>query len=260
MGGVGRLRLRRPRAPTAIAGKTRQAFANGFLGVASFGRSTFATVGRGDAGRPRGDRAARWPRISSTALRRARARGGAAGRAGRRPRSCVELCREAPINTVFTVRRTWDAGGQIKEEFRTIRPPTGEPLHAKIWTVVDDEAVTSGNRPACTCSSAAPRAGSRSRRSSCAPTTRGPRCTRSRPRARRRCALHEDLMADPFRPVDGGRGSRRWPTRRPRTTTAGAGLPRRAGARRHHRGRLSAADAPGQASPFRRCSSTRWCT
>jgi hypothetical protein len=40
---------------------------------------------------------------------------------------------------VFTVRRRWDAAGQIKEEFRTIRPPTGEPLHAKVWTVIDDE-------------------------------------------------------------------------------------------------------------------------
>ena len=43
----------------------------------------------------------------------------------------LELARDAPINTVFTVRRTWDAQGRIKEEFRTIRPPTGEPLHAK---------------------------------------------------------------------------------------------------------------------------------
>ena len=31
-------------APEAIVGKARQAFANGFLGLASFGRSTFATV------------------------------------------------------------------------------------------------------------------------------------------------------------------------------------------------------------------------
>jgi hypothetical protein len=51
-----------------------------------------------------------------------------------------DLCRDAPINTVFTVRRTCDAQGQIKEECRTIRPPTGDPLHAKLWTVVDDEA------------------------------------------------------------------------------------------------------------------------
>ena len=50
----------------------------------------------------------------------------------------LDLCRDAPINTVFTVRRTRDAQGQIKEEFRTIRPPVGEPLHAKVWTVVDE--------------------------------------------------------------------------------------------------------------------------
>ena len=53
-------------------------------------------------------------------------------------RFVLDLCRDAPINTVFTVRRTRDAQGQIKEEFRTIRPPTGEPLHAKVWTVVDE--------------------------------------------------------------------------------------------------------------------------
>jgi len=45
-----------------------------------------------------------------------------------------------PINTVFTVRRRLAPGGEIKEEFRTIKPPSGEPLHARIWTVVDDEA------------------------------------------------------------------------------------------------------------------------
>ncbi len=36
-------------APGSLAGKSRQAFANGFLGVASFGRSTFATVAEATA-------------------------------------------------------------------------------------------------------------------------------------------------------------------------------------------------------------------
>jgi hypothetical protein len=124
--------------PDKIAGKTRQAFANGFLGIASLGRSTFATVAEATAadleaieqglaahfvaalGAPGLDAA--WP--------------AAKGEAG----FVLELCREAPINTVFTVRRRWDGDGQIREEFRTIRPPAGEPVHAKIWTTVDDEA------------------------------------------------------------------------------------------------------------------------
>jgi hypothetical protein len=47
----------------------------------------------------------------------------------------AELCRDALVNTVFTVRRVFDAAGRIKEEFRTITPPAGEPRHARIWTV-----------------------------------------------------------------------------------------------------------------------------
>jgi hypothetical protein len=124
-------------APNSITGKSRQAFAYGFLGLVSLGRSTFATVAEAAAadlgqieqvlarhfvwtcGAPNED-AARIAAVEETSFVR-------------------ELCRDAPINTVFTVRRTWDAQGQIKEEFRTIRPPMGEPLHAKIWTVVDDD-------------------------------------------------------------------------------------------------------------------------
>ena len=44
-----------------------------------------------------------------------------------------------PINTVLTVRRVRGDDGVIREEFRTIRPPTGEPLHTRIWTIENDE-------------------------------------------------------------------------------------------------------------------------
>ena len=37
-------------APAEVTGKTRQAFANGFLGLASFGRSTFAAVAEAKPG------------------------------------------------------------------------------------------------------------------------------------------------------------------------------------------------------------------
>jgi hypothetical protein len=122
----------------AIAGKARQAFANGFLGVTSFGRSTFATVAE-----------ATLPDLEEIERRLAEHFVSAHGAPGleealppgrEEAAFVVELCRNVAVNTVFTVRRTWDARGQIKEEFRTIRAPTGEPLHAKIWTVVDDEA------------------------------------------------------------------------------------------------------------------------
>ncbi len=65
----------------------------------------------------------------------------AAELAAREEISFVEsLCCDVKVGTVFAVRRTWDSEGRIKEEFRTIAPPTGPALHARIWTVVNDEA------------------------------------------------------------------------------------------------------------------------
>jgi Family of unknown function (DUF6505) len=125
-------------APNSLAGKSRQAFANGFLGVASFGRSTFAAVADATA--------ADLDQIEQALAHHFISTGGAPNEAAARSAAAEEtlfvseLCRDVSVNTVFTVRRTWDAQGQIKEEFRTIRPPTGEPQHARIWTVVDDEA------------------------------------------------------------------------------------------------------------------------
>jgi hypothetical protein len=120
----------------ALTGKMRQAFANGFLGLASFGRSTFATVAEAtDA-----DLATAEDALARHLVDAHGAPGlNAALPAAREELQFVlDLCCGAPINTVFTVRRTRDAAGEIKEEFRTIRPPTGGPLHARVWTVVDD--------------------------------------------------------------------------------------------------------------------------
>lgn len=124
-------------APGSLTGKARQAFANGFLGVASFGRSTFAAVADASA--------ADLEAIEQALARHFVSVYGAPDEAAARAAAAeetafvAELTLDAPINTVFTVRRTWDADGRIKEEFRTIRPPTGEPQHARIWTVVDDK-------------------------------------------------------------------------------------------------------------------------
>jgi hypothetical protein len=119
-----------------MAGKTRQAFANGFLGLASFGRSTFAVVAEATP--------ADMEAIEEILTEHFIAAYGAPGleaaslAAREETRFVRELCSDAPINTVFTVRRTWDSAGEIKEEFRIIRPPAGEPPHAKVWTAVDD--------------------------------------------------------------------------------------------------------------------------
>ena len=120
----------------ALVGKTRQAFANGFLGLTSFGRSTFATVGEVTPADLEGVEHAL--ALHLVAQHGAPQLEAALPAAKEEVRFVLDLCRDAPINTVFTVRRTRDAQSQIKEEFRTIRPPTAEPLHAKVWTVVDD--------------------------------------------------------------------------------------------------------------------------
>lgn len=126
------------RQPGDIAGKERQAFANGFLGLASFGRSTFAsvaemsgeeraTVERALAGHLVADYGAP---DEETALPAAR----------EEVEFVIGLCADSLINTMFTVRRHFDGEGHIREEFRTIQAPSSQPLHSRIWNVVDDEA------------------------------------------------------------------------------------------------------------------------
>jgi hypothetical protein len=124
--------------PDELTGKTRQAFANGFLGVASFGRSTFATVAEGGGA----DRAEIEARLADHFVARCGAPSREAALAAAREEVdfIADLSGGTLINTVFTVRRTRTAEGATKEEFRTIRPPAGEPTHARIWTAVDDDA------------------------------------------------------------------------------------------------------------------------
>ena len=125
-------------AANSLAGKSRQAFSNGFLGVSSFGRSTFVTVA--DAAAP--DLEVIEHALSRHFIACYGAPDETAARAAAMEETSFvrDLCGEAPINTVFTVRRTWDTQGRIKEEFRVVRPSAGEQLHARIWAVSDDEA------------------------------------------------------------------------------------------------------------------------
>ena len=123
-------------APDSLSGKARQAFANGFLGVESFGWSTFGTVAT--ATTTDLDEIERALAHHFIAFYGAPDEAAARSAGAEETKFIRELCDEVPINTVFTVRRTWDGRGRIKEEFRQIRPPAGEPPHAKIWTIVDD--------------------------------------------------------------------------------------------------------------------------
>jgi Family of unknown function (DUF6505) len=120
----------------ARTGKVRQAFANGFLGLTSFGRSTFATVSE-----IMPDELAHAERALARHFVDAY---GAPGLSAALPEAqaeigfAIDLCQDIPINTVLTLRRVVDDGGQIREEFRTINAPTGEPQHARIWTITDE--------------------------------------------------------------------------------------------------------------------------
>ena len=124
-------------ADEQIKGKTRQAFANGFLGVPSMGRSTFATVAKVDDD----ERDELEMLLAQQLVERfgAPSLEVALSAAKDEVAFAQELCADKPINTVFTVRRLIGKDGQFREEFREIKPPTGEPQHARIWTVVEDD-------------------------------------------------------------------------------------------------------------------------
>ncbi|GAB4226148.1 MAG: DUF6505 family protein [Methyloligellaceae bacterium] len=125
-------------APEEVTGKTKQAFANGFLGVGTFGRSTFACVAEADE--------AALGEVETALARHFVERYGAPDIEAARPAAreevdfIADLCRDSLINTIFTVRRHFDDAGQLREEFRTIQAPSAQPLHSRIWSVVDDEA------------------------------------------------------------------------------------------------------------------------
>lgn len=150
--------------PSRLTGKRRQAFANGFLGLTSFGRSTFATVSEASEREVE--------EILTTLASHFVANFGAPSLDAAWPAAedeiafVSDLVAQAPINTVFTVRRSCSAceGAKasnpsgpaeqpsITEEFRTITPPSDGPLHARIWAVdeadADEDLAGSGDRSA----------------------------------------------------------------------------------------------------------------
>lgn len=118
----------------ALTGKTGQAFARGFLGVGSFGRTTFAVVSDiTDAEFTQ--------MIDNLSQHFIEAYGApdrqAAENAAHEEAAFVEdLCKDNLLNTIFAVSRTLDEGG-IHEEFRVITPPSNG-IHTRIWSVVED--------------------------------------------------------------------------------------------------------------------------
>jgi len=114
-------------------GKTRQAFANGFLSIETYGYSTFTSVSEcsdEDLASITQNLAGHFVEHygapdEETALPAAR----------EEAEFVLDLCKDSLINTIFTVRRSFGDDGQIKEEFRTIKSPDARPVHTRIWSV-----------------------------------------------------------------------------------------------------------------------------
>ncbi|HET6519674.1 MAG TPA: DUF6505 family protein [Geminicoccaceae bacterium] len=121
--------------PAAVTGGARQAFANGFLGTASFGWSTFVAVA--------GIAPDEFEQVVRALAAHFVARYGAPGIAAALPVARAEaefaagLCDGHPVNTLLAVERAFGPDG-IRERFRAIERPRA-PAHARIWTIVDGD-------------------------------------------------------------------------------------------------------------------------
>ncbi len=119
-----------------IRGKTRQAFANGFLALPSLGRATFVSVGEADE-IEYSDAVEALARFLVTDY-------GAPDMITARQAALEELdfARELaqgkPLNTLLTVHRTLNEDGAIHEEYREVSPPGQERPHTRIWDVADE--------------------------------------------------------------------------------------------------------------------------
>lgn len=118
-----------------LKGKDKQAFANGFLSLESLGRATFTSVAEIDEETQ--------TRLRETLARHFVEHYGAPALKPALPVAqneisfIADLCAEHPINTVFTVRRFFDDDGQIREEYRTVTPPSA-PLHTRVWEIAEE--------------------------------------------------------------------------------------------------------------------------
>lgn len=120
--------------PAALTGPRRQAFANGFLGVGTFGWSTLVAVAAATE--------AEMEAVAAALARHFVAAFGAPSVDAALPvareevRFAASLC-DHPVNTLLAVSRRFDATGRIRESFRTIEPARPKD-HARIWDLVDD--------------------------------------------------------------------------------------------------------------------------
>ena len=117
-----------------LVGKTRQAFANGFLSLESFGWSTFVCVSEANS--------ARLAELELALARHFVDRYGAPDVASALPAAGAEfgfiddLVADVPINTIFAVQRTMQEDGQIREQFRRLEQRISG---TRAWEVSDGD-------------------------------------------------------------------------------------------------------------------------
>ena len=106
-----------------VQGKKRQAFANGWLGLESFGRATFIAVAQAEEA----ERAAAIEALAAHFVERYGAPDLDAARAvaADEMRFMEELCAEQAPNTLLVVERALTSAG-VKESFRAIKPRDAE--------------------------------------------------------------------------------------------------------------------------------------
>lgn len=125
--------------PAALSPKQRLAFAQGFLGLASFGRSTVVSVSSASDT----DIAAVTDALAAHLMQHYGAPSIDAARAAATEEIAfvLDLCAPYPVNQLLLVEREMTDDG-IREGFRAAEKPDRLD-HAKIWTIVpEDEAVT----------------------------------------------------------------------------------------------------------------------
>ena len=120
--------------PAQLGRRERQAFANGFLGLSTFGWSTLATVATVSAE----DYEAAVDSLAQHLHEAYGAPDAATARAAAREEIdyASSLC-DQPINTLLSLSRFVE-GDAIREQFRVVQPPGDKP-HAKIWEIVPDD-------------------------------------------------------------------------------------------------------------------------
>ena len=124
------------RDPATLDGKARSAFRGGFLGLASFGRSTLVQIVEAtDA-----DRSGVVDRLAQHLVDRYGAPDIEAARAAAEDEvTFVESLCDPPLDTLVAVHRSFD-NGEVRETFRTLRPRHGQkPARAFSFLEVEGE-------------------------------------------------------------------------------------------------------------------------